>query len=416
MTIEIPWSVGMKFKALFLVLSCSWGFQACKTASKRNASGNQTQSDSQVSGVFDSNNKMILPVPLGLVTPTTSSSQAPTKASVSGLGLAAPVASAGGESIATVCYSITTQFPNKNWMFYNAIYQGTTLIKEASTPIENCGDIQISLVNLNKTQKYKVTASIYYTGPKGDIIWYQGQTALFTPGDRDISLALTKLLQDQNIDVTLEKSPKEECKNQGYFWSGYDCLSKARSVVFQATSTQDMSSSKTANYGKCLNFGEGSSVTLQNCNFDPQHQLITMKFYQKGVQSDPSASSQPVEWYYILVGQEFTGGAANTTCVTVNGQKISKAPCRFGSDGSVDTSQLFTLTPATANDHAGLNAFRIASTYKFTQPYCISLQSRDNSGLMIQNNAPIALAACQSSNTSGQFVRFVDSTDFKGGN
>ncbi len=438
----------MKMATTFFVLGFCWALNGCKT-SQSNNSADSPSSGSQL-GLLDSDNKMVLPIPEGLTVPTTQSSQATmgpsASAGVSGLGLAetnvqnyaggghAPV-NTEAEGITSACWSIDTRFPNANWQFWAQLTNTSTNkpVQSTTASIANCGDIQIALTNLLKTAQYKIDAAIYYqTSPTGpSVVWYQGSTAPFTPGDRQVNLELLKLLQDEQVNVNVQQSPAQMCNLSGYFWTGYSCLNQPQGIVFTYTSTADIADPTTVANEKCLQLD--SAAELMTCTFNSD-QLFTLNFYQKGV-TTPTATqtSQGIKatsenWYYIVVGQETivsSTGAVSTTqnqCLTakLSTNTLVKAPCLISAtNGTVDSSQLFTLTPSTPNDNAGQNTFRISRMdANNLNPLCVGVPpstTGPQGTSPFYDMAPISLVSCNQSNaalTASQFVQFLTANDF----
>ncbi len=433
----------MKMLNSLLVFGLFGFAYSCKTSQRKQI---EDTSGSEISGTLDDQNKMILPVPMGLEKPTTSSSQAtmiPTATNAtSGLGLAetnvknyvggghAPT-NVNSEGISSACWSIDTRFPNENWHFWAQVTNTKTNTPVQSTiaSIADCGDLQVSLTNLVKTSTYKIDAAIYYqtveNGPS--IVWYQGSTKDFTPGDVTVNLTLKKLLQDQQVNVEYEKSPKEQCKERGYFWNGYVCLDQPRSIVFEYTSTAQMTNVASATKAqKCMQFD--SAAQLMPCTFD-SNQVVTLRFYQKGMTSPTRSQlangtqAELKEWYYITLGSDSSATnssiKAQDQCLTSKGTTLIKAPCLVYADGTVSPDQLFSLTAATPSDNAGVNAFRISHIeVNTTNPLCIGVPA-DKYGLQgvtpFHDKASIQLVPCNISNAplrQSQFIRFLDSADF----
>lgn len=354
--------------ALFVISSC-------KTPNP-SALGD-TGAQNSVVGVFDSQNQMIIPIPGDLEDPpTTGSSRArpPKQQRPRGLGLAdAPTNTNLFESIAAACFSrsyssITSG--QKNWYFWAEIRdaeQGDTRISESEVPIENCGDIQLSLVKLSKDKKYIVQAKIYhlsggdsYKSADQVTVWYQGESPAFVPDESGTELKLAKVLLDQKVNVIVEKSREESCRDRGRVWNGKRCLDSEVRMRFWITDKTDYV--RGLRERKCLDF-EGKKTILKQCG-EGENQTLALRFRGEsptGFSQDEKENVRRYKygWFQIRVGED------GSKCLTRPGSSksgkdsLSLSNC----DGDEHPSQLFSLVASTPSDGGGRDTYRVVSIY-----------------------------------------------------
>ncbi|MBI2603038.1 MAG: hypothetical protein HYW48_08275 [Deltaproteobacteria bacterium] len=417
----------MRISCLIAFSLAALHFGGCRIAGKR-----ETAAPTDVArGSFDDNNRMVLPIPTGLETPTTSSSQQPLTPSqrMTAFGLAAGTSKLQGRpredslsaSITVDCYSFGPQFANDNWFAYVELRKAGEIVQTDNVSIEACGDIQIALFRLNREFSYDVEVLIYYEFElpnKPEVVFYKGKTDKpFTPGDRNVTLTLNKLVQDQRVNVAYERGPKEICLEEGYFWNGFECIDTPKTVVFNYTSRAQYGDAATSSLQKCLEISDQGR--LKTCNFGEPNQTMTLRFYQKGIREgvdDPLL--RDIEWYYILIGQE---GASGNVCLTsgLTGEDhvLKKSACKVDKTGKVDESQLFSVYRTTQADKVGLDTFRIVSRYKSKDELCVSVPPEGTlkGTLPMQDDALVRLLSCNESPENvrqSQFVMFQALSDF----
>ena len=153
------------------------------------------------------------------------------------------------------------------------------VIKYDDVPLAECGgEVQLSLIGLNKKNRYHVDARIYHmqnttggTPPKNFteaddttdlIVWYQGGTEQsFSPEESNKEVTLRKLILDQKVDVFVEKTGQERCNDQGSIWNGRTCLEDNQRLVFAYSEKKSFGNEPIR---KCFDFSKGTP-SIREC-------------------------------------------------------------------------------------------------------------------------------------------------------
>lgn len=440
----------------FVIILAGLLISNCKTTKSKDSPAQPTteaeNESATVAGVFDENMTTVIPIPNDLPNPPTEGSstvQGPQKVGDSapkGLGLSdgsssvntkagAPAnnSKVAQETVIAQCYG--TEFNaitkgGEGWHFWAGLYANGVLINSSDMYIQRCGEVQISLAQLDGSKKYQVKGKIYYASPANSstnfsnatltVVYYDGETTEFkakVEQQAPIKLILKKVLLDQKVDVFVQQTPQDVCKKEGFFWSN-GCLKKGMALVFHYTDRTDYAQTNTTN-AMCLDWS-GASPIMNKCTRRGAQIVYAVYKGSEQVDSSDNPTSQP--FYALVVSQSLkdTNIDGPYKCITAKeGHELAIETCTV--EARKNNSQLFSIQKSMAGDLGGRDTYKIISTYKLgrNQRDCITVpydESASQKILAVTAGSKVALASCSDVSKdllSTQFLNFLSIEQMK---
>lgn len=393
----------IKIRWFLALLMSLYAINACKsTRSSKVAEING------ISGVFDENGSVRIPVPEDLKgfkppvgSKTKSSIEMGQISAVKGLGLTAgPVTSEGIEEITYQCFDYASDFIMEGWFFYAELLSNGKVIKDFNAQsVNGCKQMQLTLKTLDRNKTYVVKAAFYWQSEdkKTTIVWYEGETKPFNPRDQDRTLVLAKLRIDQEVNVEVEKSEKDKCKQQDYLWSGLRCLNGFFGVSFLHADYSDYADAEAPKKRKCLDLSSSSAV-MTECNYSVQQRLRPRLVSVQQIPKNVKALNGELGWFQLLFDSGPNGApyCLSATIGTGGGATVIREACA-DANTFPPARQLWNLVPMGVGDKTAHDTFKLVSQFDNTVK-CISVPPEPgavSTGPSIRSGAPVKLTDCE---------------------